>query len=445
MILSCQKNSVSITGTILKNIEEEKITLTRGGRIVKEITLDKDKKFNIELETLDKGYYGLYGKLLYLAPGFDLNINIEEDDVTFSGNGSDENKLLSSMLIEERKYAPNSVSTQENRGLDVKGFKAYLDKFTQWANKQFENNLNLDSDFLQTEKKRARLLVSTTLLQHTFKIPKDKLSDAERKKIDSDAFVEFDWNDEALYTGNSVGYRNLLEGQVQRGAYSTVDFTKPGVGQHSISIALRDLVLDSIQNPIIKSDLLASATDAIIKIAPQFADEAFKVFVENNPTKKQKEFITDSYNKMVRLRKGSPSPKFFDYQKVNGDLVSLDDLKGKYVYVDIWATWCIPCKKEIPFLKELEKEYHDKNIHFVSISVDVERARKTWKEMVSDMELTGIQIIANKSFKSDFIAAYNIAGIPRFIIIDPEGNIVEANAPKPSKKELKDIFNSLNI
>ena len=65
------------------------------------------------------------------------------------------------------------------------------------------------------------------------------------------------------------------------------------------------------------------------------------------------------------LPAGSPSPDFKNYENYNGGTTSLSDLKGKYTYFDIWATWCGPCKVEIPHLKKLEKQYHGKNFHYV--------------------------------------------------------------------------------
>ena len=132
---------------------------------------------------------------------------------------------------------------------------------------------------------------------------------------------------------------------------------------------------------------------------------------------------------------GKPSPTFTNYQNFKGGTTSLKDFKGKYVYVDIWTTWCGPCITEIPYLKAIEKAYHDKNIAFVSISIDYKQDFDKWKKMVEKKELTGTQLFADKDFRSPFIKAYRIADIPHFILIDPEGKVVSANAPRPSKKE----------
>ncbi|UMB59468.1 TlpA family protein disulfide reductase [Lutibacter sp. A80] len=145
------------------------------------------------------------------------------------------------------------------------------------------------------------------------------------------------------------------------------------------------------------------------------------------------------------LGKGNASPKFTDYENFKGGTTSLDDLKGKYVYVDVWATWCAPCKREIPFLKEVEKAYHGKNIEFVSISIDEDKNHEAWKTMVSEKELGGVQLFADNNWKSDFIQEYKIKGIPRFLLIDPEGNIVSSDAPRPSSKDLIALFDELKI
>ncbi|WP_298237041.1 TlpA disulfide reductase family protein [uncultured Algibacter sp.] len=149
--------------------------------------------------------------------------------------------------------------------------------------------------------------------------------------------------------------------------------------------------------------------------------------------------------KLTALTKGKASPKFTDYENNAGGTTSLDDLKGKYVYVDVWATWCGPCKREIPFLKKVEKAYHNKNIEFVSISIDKASDHEKWKKMIADKELGGVQLLADADWKSQFVQDYAIQGIPRFILIDPNGNIVTPDAPRPSDEKLKDLFTELNI
>jgi len=139
---------------------------------------------------------------------------------------------------------------------------------------------------------------------------------------------------------------------------------------------------------------------------------------------------------------GKPSP-VFAYENAKGGTTKLADLKGKYIYIDVWATWCGPCRQEIPFLQRVEEKYKGKNIAFVSISVDVAKDHDKWAKMVADKALGGIQLFADSDWKSEFIKAYGINSIPRFILIDPKGNVVDADAKRPSDPALQQQLDTL--
>lgn len=140
-------------------------------------------------------------------------------------------------------------------------------------------------------------------------------------------------------------------------------------------------------------------------------------------------FMTVFAQKEEVLKAGMASPDF-KYKDVNGKTVSLKDLRGKYVYIDVWATWCTPCRGELPYLKELEKKLEGKNICFLSISCDKDVEK--WKQMVKDEELGGIHV--NTGGDQVFMKAYGIKGIPRFILLDKEGKIVNLEMTRPSQK-----------
>ena len=158
----------------------------------------------------------------------------------------------------------------------------------------------------------------------------------------------------------------------------------------------------------------------------------------------EEKFLLDYYNQKVAAKKmeGIVSPSF-DYENHKGGKTKLEDLRGKYVYIDVWATWCGPCIAEIPHLKKVEAKYHGKNIEFVSISVDTEKDYEKWKKMVVAKELGGIQLFADKNWTSDFIKAYGINAIPRFILIGPDGKVIKADAARPSSASLTELLDSL--
>ena len=119
----------------------------------------------------------------------------------------------------------------------------------------------------------------------------------------------------------------------------------------------------------------------------------------------------------------------FTLASIEGNQVALADLKGKYLYVDIWATWCRPCLQQLPAMKELEEKYRDQNIEFVSISIDSDRDKGKWQKMVQDKQMAGVQLFAGKG--TTFQKDYEISTIPKFLIIGKNGEIINANPPRP--------------
>ena len=118
------------------------------------------------------------------------------------------------------------------------------------------------------------------------------------------------------------------------------------------------------------------------------------------------------------LQAGDRCPNF-SFEDIHGKKVSLKALKGKYIFIDIWATWCPPCRDELPFLKVLEEKFKDKNIWFVSISCDNDK--KKWIEMV----------------------AFGNRKIPRFILVDRKGKIISPKTTRPSEPETETMLKAL--
>lgn len=161
--------------------------------------------------------------------------------------------------------------------------------------------------------------------------------------------------------------------------------------------------------------------------------------IENSIVGIQQYYLQASAKKKMN---NSKAPNF-DYENHAGGKTTLESLKGKYVYVDIWATWCGPCRAEIPSLKKMEAEFHGKNIEFVSVSVDADKDHDKWKAFVTDKQLSGTQLFAGKTVLSDFIKTFEVNSIPRFILIDPAGNVVDADAARPSDPRLQKQLSSL--
>ncbi|MBC5840259.1 TlpA family protein disulfide reductase [Flavobacterium sp. F-380] len=125
----------------------------------------------------------------------------------------------------------------------------------------------------------------------------------------------------------------------------------------------------------------------------------------------------------------SPNFSFINYK---GGQSTLEDFKGKYVYIDIWATWCAPCIREIPYLQKIEELYHGENIAFLSISSDQYSDIEKWKKMIVTKSMSGVQLLEDNRVATAFSTYFNVDTIPRFILIDPKGVIIDSNTLRPS-------------
>ncbi len=115
--------------------------------------------------------------------------------------------------------------------------------------------------------------------------------------------------------------------------------------------------------------------------------------------------------------------------------------KGKVVYVDFWASWCVPCRLAFPKAKELIKEYKDKNFVYIYLSID--RIPSKWYSAIKEENITSFNhnYILEEDMNNVFLKALEVKFIPRYIIFNKEGKLVESNAPGPDNKEIKLLLN----
>lgn len=156
-------------------------------------------------------------------------------------------------------------------------------------------------------------------------------------------------------------------------------------------------------------------------------------------TDEQRKLVSDFVLTINKTGAGEPAMPF-EGSTPDGKTVSLADFKGKVVLVDVWATWCAPCRAQIPHLKKLEEELHGTDVVFMSYSVDKAKDLEKWKTMVKDGKMGGVQLIGSDAFKSPICVDYKITSIPRFLVFDKLGRIVSVDAPRPSDPKLKELL-----
>jgi thiol-disulfide isomerase/thioredoxin len=131
----------------------------------------------------------------------------------------------------------------------------------------------------------------------------------------------------------------------------------------------------------------------------------------------------------------------FKLASITGKEVDLKIFRGKYLVVDVWASWCKPCIANIPAWNALMKEYDPRRIQFVSVSIDDEAA--AWKKAVANYKPGGIQMLAENALASLFAVYYKVVYVPKYLIIDQAGHIINYDAPHPGDPQLQVLLNNL--
>ena len=138
----------------------------------------------------------------------------------------------------------------------------------------------------------------------------------------------------------------------------------------------------------------------------------------------------DEYLKHKAVLVGADFPQEVVLVTPEGKEVDFSTFKGKYVYVDMWASWCGPCCREVPHLQALEKEFEGEDVVFVSISTDADA--ESWKAKLKELDMHGNQLHDRDGKLSQIL---NVGGIPFFVVYDKEGKLHTYGALRPSMGE----------
>ncbi|MEH0153340.1 TlpA disulfide reductase family protein [Limibacter armeniacum] len=396
--------------------------------------LDKGN-FKISLNQQQQGFYSLkvgYKSVpIYLDKGIRLVLNFEPDTnqkkkivVQVADSNSEENKVLQKWA----DYVQNlHVGLQKDKAIPLffQGFETANKQLNQWLAHAPTQNAVFNQQFLDRAKNDLVYeLISFTRSPQGYQADLTAVTAfVEEIKTDNTLF-----SNAALANGMPYLYRYIslyIDFMVRGGANQFVDSTLEQ------QIAL-------IPNDTLKGYYLVN------NILPYYKghdkiQNTLRDYGKYLVTAKQQQLASEMEQKLKPFALGRPAINF-SFPDINGKEVSLADLKGKLVYVDMWATWCAPCRYQIPHLEALEKEMEGKDIVFVSISVDKEKAK--WEKFLQQKKLHGIQL-HTAGFDNELAKGYNISSIPRFMLFDQEGKVVTVDAPRPSSTELKEMIERL--
>ena len=426
-VLGCSEGAAgeqTLLSIQVENPTAREVVLVYHGQM-KSVALDESGAAQMDLS----GYDALYAKLYY-GRNFKSVYFEKGDEVTVTFNGTDFQNTFSfegekAPAVEYLNRVRLTALPDEEYALPFNEFYAKTVAKENDAVALLEANaLEGVGNFLHMEKGRIRYAYGATLLMHSvghkmmtrdiYYIPSNEYYDVlESYLVEDEAWVDLE-----EYRAFVVETAHVLDAANRQ----VTDLYPKTVAQMKY-IAGR-FKSEKVRNTLLHY-LAATYVDRHGIDNIQDLENIYFTYV------KDEVLLADykaKFDKWDLSRPGKPSPEISAVD-IDGKQWTLADFRGKYIYIDMWATWCAPCRREIPYLKALEEKFKDAQIVFLGLSTDSDKTK--WEAMVKTGELTGVQLYLGP--QSAFQKAYQIDGIPRFILLDKEGKIIDNNMSRPSQ------------
>jgi len=441
IFISCSKDNntrITFSGNIKNNSEDLLKVSNYNSTLKEQIPIDSLGNFRGLVEVETDGYYffqiGRSYTTVRFKKGQNVHVSIDASDFFTS-------IIYSGDLKKENNYNVAKSQLRANLVGDTKEyFVVPLNEFLPKIEKTRDTLFSLlaNSKLSQKDTELEKKLIKYEYLQ-TYNNYKKFYN--YHKKVDPvlpdnyfDPILGMNTDDDEIFR-YSRAYRNLILENFRLS--SKIALSK------DTSLTIIDFVKNKISD--LKSadirEQIASMLIREIKEENENIDDDYDKIMTLLASDRMKEKLTLRYKSAMFTTAGTASVDF-NYENFDGGSISLEDLRGKLLYIDVWATWCGPCIKEMPALKELVKEYANKDIEFVSISIDSKNDYEKWRKMVPEKNVGGIQLYDAEGLNSDFMKAFSVSLIPRFMMIDSEGKIITAKAPRPSSEDVRNFIDS---
>ncbi|MDE7074486.1 MAG: TlpA family protein disulfide reductase [Odoribacter sp.] len=380
-----------------------------------------------------------------VLPDETIVVDARKNDWNFSGDSKAINRYLYRWTQQMFLGQPNALAyrvemmfhqlpNRDKRIPDANIF--YTKEYTEWMDKvgleAMEDlaKANLKDNVFVEEQERRIYYTWIEMQLQNYQLTKDK------KEIPAEAFdflreIKFDNVAFLKYPGMDDVLRNYYDMADACGliSYDNYNFLQRRAGRITNTDIREYYILQELEG-ILRNQWLYQLDEVIASVENMVVTVSGKERLADCK-ERCRELLGSDANK-----NGQPVTNIM-FNDIHGKEWGLHMFKGKYMLIDVWATWCGPCKYQIPYLMRLEEEFKEKGIVFVSLSADKPADSQKWKDMVREFGMKGICGIVPNAFEHPFFERYQIKSIPRFILIDPDGNIVMTRARRPSDPVLK--------
>lgn len=322
--------------------------------------------------------------------------------------------------------ALDSLMADEYAYLDLKKSVIPKDFYTYW--KDYIRYMNY-SALLTYPLIHEMYLKKTNKIQN---VPKEHYVVAQK------APVAFD--DKYLALGTYQTYvENYFPAKLNSIGFTNIIRMNPATREEDRSQALQqtDSILQLLYKTLPPKTAELMAAQAIFSGSqgwtPQEMETRITAYGKQFPKSPNNDVLKAAFKEIKKFSPGEPAVDF-SFTTLEGKSMKLSDLKGKVVYMDFWASWCGPCKGEMPFAKKLKEHFKDnKDVVFLYVSID--EKEDAWKRGITAMDISGIHA-RTPGWGGEISRLYKIQSVPSYFLIDKKGNFVLKTTPRPSQTEV---------
>lgn len=397
----------------------EKVVLSPEGEFVYSVT-DKNAGYYIFLDSKSQYNY------IYLTPGAKVVVENGENGVTFSGDNQKVNEFINDHIY------LGHISGETCIPCSSEWIVARDNELNKVMN-ELETS-NLPKEFVESHKWYYRMTDwKQRLYQPSGAVFAGKTASVAPEYYDFMKDIDFS----SEYILNQPLWFDVLKNTLE-------EMEKRGMIEVSLDNFF-EVYAQRISNPKVRSHFMYELLNHTLDMG--YSDD-FPAYMAIAHQQISEQEVLDSLPKLearfselqianASLVRGKKAPEF-EARDINGKVYKSSDFIGKVVVLDFWFTGCIPCKAEMPYFTALAEEMSKEDVCFLSMSLDTEGPLlEAWKGMIGGKEGAELYLNVPGGFKSELTSTYLIKGVPRVVLVDKSGNIVDAYAKRPSDPKLR--------
>ncbi|MFZ9045773.1 MAG: TlpA family protein disulfide reductase [Cyclobacteriaceae bacterium] len=432
LFLACEKDipKLVISGQV-KNPAGTDISFRMSDSTYK-IMLDSTGAFTLNIAFDSSEYvtfiHGAERSSLYLMPNSDLKLELDaemfDESLSLTGNQAEPSQFLLSKFLLEESFPDFRARRSSDAPMEL---IALLDSMSDAKIKLLsELKIKLPETFYNEQIESIKYeriynnsgLVSFYQYNAPDSMPQDLAFYAYQQEID--------FNREDLLT--TPYYKRVLESEISRPFTADLDWNNT-----DDRVAYFTGLAEAAQTKISNEKVLASIIKSHIDLYKSYIEiSVVEELLGNFEHLYGAEELAATKEVLAQIKALSPGAQVpdFNFETLEGENFQLSSLKGKLVYIDLWATWCGPCIAEQPSMEILVEKFQNSPVAFLAVSID--NTKEPWIKMVNDRKLAGTHVYAENNWQSDIMRHFVVEGIPKYILLDEEGKIIIQDAPRPS-------------